>query len=54
MSGIACHIRPEAAGNTIVVSLTHLRLSDAFPFAAAVLDYQINRAKKLNKQRRMA
>jgi hypothetical protein len=51
--GIDCHIRPKGAGNTIVVSLTHLRLSPALPFAADAIAYQKHRAKKLSKRRHM-
>lgn len=49
--GIACHIQPEDAENMVVISLTHLRLSRTLPFAAAALDYQRHRVKKLKKQR---
>jgi hypothetical protein len=48
-SGIVCHIRPKGARNTVVVSLTYLRLSPALSFAADALAYQKLRAKKLNK-----
>jgi hypothetical protein len=52
--GIACHIHPKDAGNMVLISLTHLRLSHTLPFAAAVFAYQKHRVKKLNKQRRVA
>ena len=39
--GILCHIEPEEGHERLLVSL---------PFAAAVLDYQKHRIKKLKKQ----
>ena len=48
--GIMCHLVPEGGGNAVVVSLTHLRVRRTLPFAAAVLDYQKHRMKKLKKQ----
>jgi len=48
--GIVCHIRPAGADSMIVVSLTHVRVPRLLPFAAAVLDYQRHRVKKLRKQ----
>jgi len=39
----------KALGNTVVVSLTYLRLSPALSFAADALAYQKQPAKKLNK-----
>jgi hypothetical protein len=48
--GIACHIQPEDAESVIVVSLTHVRVRRALPFAAAVFDYQKHRVKKLRRQ----
>ena len=48
--GIMCHIRPAGADNMIVVSLTHVRVSRQLPFAAAVIDYQKHRVKKIRKQ----
>jgi hypothetical protein len=53
VGGIICHIQPEHAESVVVVSLTHLRLGRKLPFAAAVLDYQKHRVKKLKKQRGM-
>jgi hypothetical protein len=50
MGGIACHIQPEDAESALVVSLTHVRVRRTLPFAAAVLDYQKHRAKKLRRQ----
>jgi hypothetical protein len=48
--GIVCHIQPADADNLLVTSLTHVRVPRVFPFAAAVLDYQKHRVKKLRKQ----
>ena len=48
--GILCHIRPEGADSVIVASLTHVRVARTLPFAAAVIDYQKHRVKKLKKQ----
>jgi hypothetical protein len=48
--GIMCHIQPDGAESAVVVSLTHLRVSRRLPFAAAVLDYQKHRVKKLKKR----
>jgi hypothetical protein len=45
-----CHIQPEDAESVLVVSLTHVRVLRKLPFAAAVLDYQKHRVKKLKKQ----
>jgi hypothetical protein len=50
MGGIICHIQPEDAESAIVVSLTHVRVPRKLPFAAAVLDYQKHRVKKLRSQ----
>lgn len=50
--GIVCHIQPEDADNLVVTSLTHVRVRSTLPFAAAVLDYQKHRVKKLRKQHR--
>ena len=51
--GIVCHIQPEDADNLVVTSLTHVRVPRTLAFAAAVIDYQKHRVKKLRKQRRM-
>lgn len=51
--GIMCHILPEGGGGPVVVSLTHLRVRRTLSFAAAVLDYQKHRMKKLKKRTRM-
>ena len=48
--GIVCHIQPDDADNLVVTSLTHVRVPRALPFAAAVIDYQKHRVKKLRKQ----
>ena len=48
--GILCHIRPDGASNILVVSLTHVRVPRSLPFAAAVIEYQKHRVKKLRKQ----
>jgi hypothetical protein len=50
--GIVCHIRPTGADGMIVASLTHVRVPRSLPFAAAVIDYQKHRVKKLRKQGR--
>jgi hypothetical protein len=48
--GILCHIAPSAARNVLVISLTHVSVPRSLPFAAAVLQYQKHRVKKLKKQ----
>jgi hypothetical protein len=48
--GIVCHIAPSAASNMLVISLTHVTVPRSLPFAAAVLQYQRHRVKKLKKQ----
>jgi hypothetical protein len=48
--GIMCHIRPKDAENALVISLSHVRVRTSLPFAAAVLDYQKHRIKKLKKK----
>ena len=49
--GIICHLgRSEETGQALVVSLTHVRVPRSMPLAAAVLDYQKHRVKKLKKQ----
>lgn len=48
--GILCHIRPEGAESMVVASLTLVRIARSLPFAAAVIDYQKHRVKKLRKQ----
>jgi len=50
VGGIICHIQPEDAESVVVVSITHVRVPRKLPFAAAVLDYQKHRVKKLRKQ----
>jgi hypothetical protein len=49
--GIVCHIQlDEEADNLVLTSLTHVRVPRTLPFAAAVIDYQKHRVKKLRKQ----
>ena len=48
--GIVCHIDPDEDGKVLIVSITHLQFRRSLPFAAAVLDYQKHRTKKLRKQ----
>ena len=48
--GILSHIELSGSEKRLVVSLTHLRLRRSLPFAAAALDYQKHRVKKLKKQ----
>lgn len=48
--GIVCHMHPETADAMVVTSLTHVRVPRALPFAAAVIDYQKHRVKKLRRQ----
>jgi hypothetical protein len=43
--GIVCHMT-----EALVVSLTHVRVPRSMPLAAAVVDYQKHRVKKLKKQ----
>jgi len=51
--GIVCHLsRSEETGRALVVSLTHVRVPRSMPLAAAVLDYQKHRVKKLKEQGR--
>ena len=45
--GILCHIQPNDSVSMIVVSLTHVRVPLTLPFAAAVLDYQKHRVRRL-------
>jgi len=47
--GIMCHLQPENEESVIVASITHVRVPVCLPFAAAVLDYQKHRVKKLRK-----
>ena len=50
--GIVCHLAPSDGGAALFVSLTHVRVPRSMPFAAAVLQYQKHRVKKLKKQGR--
>ncbi len=47
--GILCHMEPENEQSVIVASITHVRVSARLPFAAAVVDYQKHRVKKLRR-----
>ena len=52
--GILCHLsRSDETGSALVVSLTHLRVPRSNPLAAAVVDYQKHRLKKIKKQARI-
>jgi hypothetical protein len=53
-AGILCHIEPNGSEKRLVVSLTHLRLRRSLLFAAAALDYQKHRVKKLKKQQQQS
>ena len=48
--GIVCHIVPLDKTEALFISITHVRIPRNMPFAAAVLDYQKHRVKKLRKQ----
>ena len=48
--GIVCHIQPDDGESAVVVLLTHVRVPRSLPFAAAVIDYQKHRVKKLRRQ----
>jgi len=48
--GIVCHIQPEGDDYLVLTSLTHVRVPRTLPFAAAVINYQKHRVKKLRKQ----
>ena len=49
--GIVCHLScSQEDRRALVVSLTHVRVSCLMPLAAAVLDYQRHRMKKIKKQ----
>src|SRR5271154_3337919 len=50
--GIVCHIVPPEKREALVVSLTHIRVPRSMAFAAAIVDYQKHRVKKLKKQGR--
>ena len=50
--GIMCAIAAAEASNAYVVSLTHLRVPRTLPFAAAAVDYQRHRVKKIKMQSR--
>ena len=50
--GIVCHIVPPDGAAVLVVSLTHVRIPRSMPLAAAVVDYQKHRVKRLRRQGR--
>src|SRR3979411_2854996 len=50
--GIVCHIVPEGKRAALIMSLTHVRVPRRNPLAAATVDYQKHRIKKLKKQGR--
>jgi hypothetical protein len=50
--GIVCHIIPEGKTEALVMSLTYVRVPRRNPLAAAIIDYQKHRIKKLKKQGR--
>ena len=50
--GIVCHIVPEGKREALIMSLTQVRVPRRNPLAAAILDYQKHRIKKLKKQGR--
>jgi hypothetical protein len=50
--GIVCHISHEGKREALIMSLTHVRVPRTNRLAAAVIDYQKHRIKKLKKQGR--
>jgi hypothetical protein len=48
--GILCHIVPPDEQRALFISLTHIRVPRTMPLAAAVINYQKHRVKKLKKQ----
>ena len=48
--GIVCHIVPPDQKEVLVISVTHVRVPRTMPLAAAVVQYQKHRQKKLKKQ----
>jgi hypothetical protein len=48
--GIICHIVPPDEQQALFISLTHVRVPRTVPLAAAIVDYQKHRVKKLKKQ----
>ena len=50
--GIVCHIVPEGKSEALIMSLTHVRVPRTNRLAAAIIDYQKHRIKKLKKQGR--
>jgi hypothetical protein len=51
--GILCHIAPPDEQREFFISLTHVRVPRTMPLAAAIIDYQKHRVKKLKKQGHM-
>ena len=51
--GIVCHIVPPDDRRALFISLTHIRMPRTMPLAAAIIDYQKHRMKKLKKQAHM-
>jgi hypothetical protein len=45
-----CHIIPLDEKEALFISITHVRVPATMPLAAAVVDYQKHRVKKLQKQ----
>ncbi len=48
--GILCHIVPPNKQQALFISLTHVRMPRTMTLAAAVVDYQRHRVKKLKRQ----
>ena len=48
--GLVCHIVPLDKKEALFISITHVRMPRTMPLAAAVVDYQRHRVKKLRKQ----
>jgi hypothetical protein len=48
--GIVCHVVPLDKKEALFISITHVRVPVTMPLAAAVVDYQKHRVKKLRKQ----
>ena len=45
-----CYIVPLDKKEALFISITHVRMPRTMPLAAAVIDYQKHRVKKLKKQ----
>jgi hypothetical protein len=50
VGGIVCHIVSRDERLALFISLTHVRMPRRMPLAAAVVDYQKHRVKKLRQQ----